>query len=154
MLTGANIQQILDASVRDISKRVGKLDVIDACESAVPKLESPYTIYVTTSGDYQEVFSFSAEGKVLETIARNMMRGADINDESIRICAMEFFNILCGHTISSINKKYNTKTRFSIPQMEQGILSRQTGQDIRNQWVIQYPCGKAKFEILGLKNTN
>ena len=154
MLTGASIQQILDASVRDISKRVGHLEVIDTCESAAPKLESPYTIYVTTSGDYQELFSFSADEKVLETIARNMMRGADIDEESIRICAMEFFNILCEHTISSINKKYNTRTRFSIPRMKQGILSREAEQDVLNRRVFQYPCGKAKFEILDLKNTN
>ena len=151
MLTGANVQQILDASVRDISKRVGNLEVLDNCENEAECLEAPYTIYVTTSGDYQEMFSFSADGKVLETIARNMMRGADIDEEGIRICAMEFFNILCGQAISSINRKYNTRTRFSIPQMEKGIRS---GRAVRNRLGFQYPCGKARFEIISMDKIN
>ncbi len=154
MMTEANIKCILDASVRDISKRVGRLEVIDSQDGSAVSFVSPYTLTVTTSGDFQNVFSFCADSSVLETIAQNMMRGADVSQEDIRVCAIEFYNILCGQAISSINKTFHTKTKFSIPNMEAGSGLQEPGETLRNQRVYSYSCGKAKFEISSIKNTN
>lgn len=147
MMKETGIKQIFDASILDISKRVGKLEVIESYDGDDVEFEAPYTVFVTTNGDFQEVFSFSADKTVLETIATNMMHGANVSEESMKYCAVEFFNILCGQVISSINRTYKTKTRISVPSFAEDMTSKSEGRRVWKQLVYCYSCGKAKFEI-------
>lgn len=148
MMTEAEVEKILDSSVKDISRRVGKLEVIDSRKGSVGKLESPYDIFVVTTGEFQEVFSFCVDRKVMETMARNMMHGADVEEKDIEYCAMEFVNILCGQMISRINRAYNTRVRFSVPSIRRGSCSDDDARKIWNQRSYSYSCGVAKFTVL------
>lgn len=147
MMTESNVEKIFDAAVRDISRKVGKLEVIDGPDDSSEKFRFPYTVYVTTTGEAPEVLAFSADKEVLRTIAQNMMHGAEVSEEDIRICTMEFFNILCGNVVSSINRMYKTGIRFSIPDFKEGSCFRQEGHEARNQWSYSYPCGMAKLAV-------
>ena len=148
MIAEINVEKILDSSVRDISRRVGKLEVIDSQKGSAGELESPYTVCVVTTGEMQDVLSFCADGQVMEAMARNMMHGADVNEKDIEYCAMEFFNILCGQMISTINRTYNTRVRFSVPSIRRGNCSDDVGRKIWNQRSYSYSCGAAKFTVL------
>ncbi|MBR5509589.1 MAG: chemotaxis protein CheX [Lachnospiraceae bacterium] len=148
MIAEINVEEILDSSVRDISRRVGKLEVIDSQKGSVGELESPLTVCVETTGERQEVLSFCVDGQVMETMARNMMHGAEVNEKDIEYCAMEFFNILCGRVISTINRTYNTRMRFSVPSIRKGNCSNDEGEKIWSQWSYNYSCGAAKFIVM------
>ncbi len=148
MMTEAEVEKILDSSVKDISRRVGKLEVIDSQKGSVGKLESPYHVFVVTTGEIQGVFSLCVDGKVMETMARNMMHGADVGEKDIEYCAMEFVNILCGQMISRINRTYNTRVRFSVPNIKRGSCADEKGKKIWNQRSYNYSCGTAKFTVL------
>ena len=149
MIAEINVEEILDSSVRDISRRVGKLEVIDSQKGSVRDLESPYTDCVVTTGEMQEVLSFCADGQVMEAMARNMMHGAEVDEKDIEYCAMEFFNILCGRMISTINRTYNTRVKFSVPSIRKGSCSDDAGEKIWSQWSYHYSCGAAKFTVMG-----
>ncbi len=154
MLSSSKITNIMDASVKDISKRVAKIDVSVEAEDMYHEPSTPYTLFVTTSGDLQLTLSLCTDKSVLKTITENMKRGQDASDEDILIYTSEYFNILCGHIVSSINRNFLLKTDFSVPQVVEGICFRPKEDEIHHQRFYNYNCGTVKFETLNIENKN
>ena len=115
MLPAFDISEIIDKSVKDISKRVAKIDVSKEKINLLGKLETPYTIFSAINGDYQIILSFCTDRAVLKAIAENMMHGKELNEDEVLIYTSEYFNILCGHVVSSINREFYLKSSFSVP---------------------------------------
>lgn len=152
MLPFQVISQIVDECTLDISKRVAKIDVAIKQDDIIYEAEKPFTLYVTTSGDYNMIVSLCMDKSILETITKNMKHCSSVSDEDISICVIEYFNILCGRIISSVNKQLSLKSYFSIPQLIEGICFKPDKSCAIYERFYDFNCGIAKFETLILEN--
>ncbi len=152
MLQAYDISEIIDSSVKDISKRVAKIDVFVEKGEAFGNFEKPYTIFSTTSGDYQMMLSFCTDKSVLRAIAENMTHGRQpLDEEEVLVYTSEYFNILCGHVISAINKEFYLKTYFSVPTVIKGDgICCPDSHFVQYQKLYNYYYGSAKIEALQL----
>lgn len=119
MDTKIDILEILDTAVKDISKRVAKLDMLNA-DSAEINTEGSSSLVSTTKGDYCLTIILYTEDRVLRAITENMKRGVAADDADIPIYTTEYFNILCGHVVSTMNNRAHTAARFTIPRIVKG----------------------------------
>ncbi|MCQ4726098.1 chemotaxis protein CheX [Anaerotignum faecicola] len=148
MLPAFDISEIIDKSVKDISKRVAKIDVSKEKINLLGKLEAPYTIFSAINGDYQIILSFCTDRAVLKAIAENMMHGKELNEDEVLIYTSEYFNILCGHVVSSINREFYLKSSFSVPKIVEGVDIPISHSHVRHQMFYDYSYGTAKIEAL------
>lgn len=117
MSTEPILSEITDRAVKDISKKVARMDMLNA--DAVPVEEDgadSCSLVTTAKGDYELTIVFCAGFRVMRAIAENMKRGESANEEDIAIYTKEFFNILCGHVVSALNRAIHASARFGIPQ--------------------------------------
>lgn len=112
--------------------------------------ENINTLVVTAKGDYCLTIAFYAESHVLRGITENMKRGATASDTDIEIYTTEYFNILCGHVITNVNKAAHTSARFGIPKMVKGCYMDDTpfGAQIRQELFYDCGFGPVKLETL------
>lgn len=116
MFTEAKLFQILDSSVKDISRKVAKIEVANKPELKALSAARPCWIYTKTKGDYDLSFALCADYGVLEAITRNMKRGADADQDDVKLYMQEFLNILFGHIVSRMNQSIQVKVFFDVPR--------------------------------------
>lgn len=145
MDTKIDILEILDTAVKDISKRVAKLDMLNT-DSAEINIEGASSLVSTTKGDYCLTIIFYTEDRVLRAITENMKHGATTNDADIPIYTTEYFNILCGHVISTMNNKAHTAARFTIPRIVKGQCENIDTQSLRQELFYNCSYGSVKVE--------
>lgn len=114
--------KILDLSVKDITKRVAKIDSVNTTKSVIDS-NQVCSLVTSTSGGYDLTLAMYAEKPLFQVIAENMKRRAIETEDDIAIYTTEFFNILCGHVVSATNQMARTDTRFNIPQFIEGYYT-------------------------------
>lgn len=148
METQETLFQIVDSAIKDISRRVAKLDMVNT-DSVQIKSEDTCTLYTTTRGDYCLTIILYTKIPVLKAITENMKRSPMVSEDDFAIYPIEYFNVLCGHVITAMNKAYCTKARFDVPQIIKGLYS-DPNRDIRKEkWEYCYNSsfGPIKLEI-------
>lgn len=146
MDTQLDILEILDTAVKDISKKVAKLDMLNT-DSAEINTEGSSSLVTTTNGDYALTIIFYTEEPVLRAITENMKRGQAANAEDIPIYTTEYFNILCGHIITNMNKKSHTSARFGVPRMVKGQCNEETQSELHDKQELFYNCSYGPIKV-------
>lgn len=140
-----DLYEILDNAVKEVTKKVAKMDFINAGASEIDAGHSS-SLVTTAQGDYILTIIFQTSDSVLRGITQNMKRGADVNDDDIPIYAAEYFNILCGHVVSRMNRKAHTDARFGIPQVIKGGYMEGTEQGKKRQ-ALFYCCALGTVKV-------
>lgn len=122
LLENQNISEALDNAVKDISKRVAKMDMENIDSAEIDDGDSN-SLVTTSKGDYKLTIVFYTNSFVMRAITENMKRGKVATEEDIKEYTTEFFNILCGHVVTALNKKNNAAARFGIPIIVKGMYS-------------------------------
>lgn len=117
-----NIPSIADFAMKDISKRVAKLMVAN---SSLPSLQNSEicTLFANVFGDYSLIIALTASREFFYGATQNMMRGEPPTENDITVYMPEFFNILCGHIVTTINKTMGTSARFGVPRFIEGFFN-------------------------------
>lgn len=138
--------EILDHAIKDISKRVAKMDFTNASDWEMDANHSS-SLVITTHGDYVLTIVFHTSDEVLHGITQNMKHGAEVKEGDIAIYAAEYFNILCGHVISAMNRSAHRDARFNVPQIIEGECPEDKVQGLK-QKALYYCCplGNVKVE--------
>lgn len=146
MDTPIDLFYIVDSAVKDISKRVAKLNISNT-ESVKIEADDTCTLYTTTSGDYHLTIALHTDSRVLRAITENMKRSAAVSEEDIAIYPIEYFNILCGHVVTAMNNIQRTKARFDIPRIIIGPYETIYNTP-EQRWEYCYDCpyGPVKLE--------
>lgn len=141
-----DLYEILDSAVKDITKRVAKMELTNVGTSDIDQ-EKARSLVTTTHGDYVLTIIFHTSDVVLKGITRNMKRGGDVEESDIAIYAAEYFNILCGHVISAMNRKAHTAARFGIPKVIKGGYQEDVAEGKQGR-ALYYasPLGTVKVE--------
>lgn len=75
------------------------------------------TFCVDVRGDYGLSLTLFTPTPVLLELAIGMRRGAETDEDTAAVYVTEFFNILCGRLVSSLNSTTHTSARFGIPRV-------------------------------------
>lgn len=149
LLICSDIPHILDSAVKDISKRVVgiSMQMVPGCHMEADDL---YSLTVTTVGDYEMTLVMNAEHRTLQLMTERMKHGEEASDADIHIYMTEFYNILCGHIVSDLNRKNHSKARFGIPNIRRGFyeLSTKQGQQFSQTYYYDCDYGTIKMEVL------
>lgn len=150
MLTEARIFRIVDSSIKDISKRVAKIEVVSLPNMEVLPAERPWTLFAKTEGDYDLIMILSTDHKVFREISRNMKRSGDASEAEILIYMKEFFNIWCGHVISAVNQSGCLSAEFAVSELIEGHYehSSECPAKFHGQYYYESPYGTMKLETL------
>ncbi len=150
MFSQADLSQIIDSAVKDISKRVAKTEVIRIPYIGNLPIQEPWTFFSKTEGDYDLTVAFCTDRQVVNAMVRNMKRGSEATEEEVSAYMQEFFNILCGHIISAVNQSGCLKAYFSIPTLIQGGYEHTSDLPIRFHSKYDYdsPYGAMRLEAL------
>lgn len=133
-ITKSTIIELLDYSMRSISKRLVNLNLISA--DPFYKFQSDAcSLIITTTGDYSYTLILHAEKSVVYGIAKTMKHNEDISKEDMVLYTTEFFNILCGFFVSHFNHALHLKGRFSVPSFFSTWSSADTDLPSENQWI-------------------
>ncbi len=117
-----DIQEILDDAVRDITKRLAGIDLERAHSSLLDdEDEDVASLYTATTGSFQIKVVCHAQTRLLRYIAEKMARRPVEDSEMEEVYVKEYFNILCGHVISKINRLTNGSARIGIPEYYRGF---------------------------------
>lgn len=146
ILCFADLSEISDAAMKDISARVAGLKVHSVLEDETGTLSKKeiYSLVISTQGDYSISIVLSTDAKILYTITSNMKRGRALEEGDIPIYAGEFFNILCGHIVSTINIKQHIKARFGIPVLKRRTEQAKSGSTSHRHF---YRCQEGIMEL-------
>lgn len=79
------------------------------------------TFQIDVDGDYTLHLSLCLPTSVLQELAVGMRRGADTDEDTATAYVTEFFNILCGKIVSTLNQRSHVSSRFGIPQVVDGV---------------------------------
>lgn len=120
METDADIEKILDDTVRDITKRLANIELKKA-DWSQSDLNDVASLYTATTGSYKITVVTHAETRLLRYIAEKMARRTVDEPEDVEMYSKEYFNILCGHIISKINQKTKSSARFGVPHFRRGF---------------------------------
>ena len=116
-----DIQKILDDAVRDITKRLAGIDLERAPSSLLEEDDDIASLYTATTGSFQIKVVCHAQTRLLRYIAEKMARRPVEDSEMEEVYVKEYFNILCGHVISKINRLTNGSARIGIPEYYRGF---------------------------------
>lgn len=105
------IYQIINRNVLEISKKVAGILLSQSCP--VEMMET-HALHLSAVGTYQFDLYLRTDKRTLEHIASNMKK-APATEEEIMLYTIEFFNILGGRIVSTINRNYGQSARFRPP---------------------------------------
>lgn len=142
----SDIYDIADEKTKHIFERVGGM-TLKSTEADVKPAKNACSFSVKTTGDYCMNIVLHAEYEIFRSVAVNMKRGGVVKDSDINIYITEFFNILCGHIISAINKKYTCSARFGIPDMVKGYYQGGNSGKLQHRKKLTYLCSNAAIEL-------
>ena len=151
MFTKETIFPIIDSAMKDISNRVAKVQVTSLTGDVSLSADDPFTIFSTTKGDYTLTVVFCTDYCVLQELTHNMKRnGEEVSEEEISIYMKEFFNILCGHIISAVNRTEHLCADFGVPNFVKGCYKEKLSASIHfhGQYYYDSPYGRLKLETL------
>lgn len=120
--TEQDFQKILDNAVRDITKRIAGID-LETAKWPQGDDNEVASLYTDTRGSYKITVVYHAETRLLRYIANKMARRPVEDPEDVEMYAKEYFNILCGNIISTINQMTKSSARFGIPQYCRGFYT-------------------------------
>lgn len=83
---------------------------------AVPASEEWYTVYTLSEGAFPLILALYAPKYVLHYIACKAYQMEDANQDDLAECAMEFFNVFCGWTISALYQQLGRPVMLYSPR--------------------------------------
>lgn len=117
-----DVQQILDDAARDITKRLAGIE-LERAQWPQGDSSDIASLYTATTGSYSITVVYHAETRLLRYIAEKMKRRPIEDAEEVEMYAKEYFNILCGHIISKINRLTKASARFGVPNYRRGFYT-------------------------------
>ena len=151
MWTEPELFQIFDSALKDISKRVAKMEVVSCPGTASLSAQESWSLFSKTAGDYPITVVFRTNSSVLKAITYNMKRRPDdITQEEISVYTKEFFNILCGHVISAVNQATGATAFFQVPEIQRGTYSTPEDRhlELHSKYYYKCPYGLIVLEAL------
>lgn len=111
-LTQAEIQNVLDQVMQDMTKRVGgiclhKRDTMLSSDMC--------TIYTTFEGSYRGALILCADTTFWARLARYIMQEDTVDPNDFEDLAKEYFNVVCGQIAAGLYRISHSPSRFRIP---------------------------------------
>lgn len=150
MFSEKRLFEVLDSAMKDISHRVGKLDVVNLPEGSGITSLQPCCVHTRTKGDYEMTFVLCTDYEVLKEMTRNMKHGVEASEDDVPLYMEEFLNILCGHIVSKMNKRTNLKVFFDIPCFVKGEYkaANEEKTKLTGKYCYDSPCGSLELQVL------
>ncbi len=136
---------LLDRSVREITSRVTGIE-ISRTNFMIHNSSEWDSFFIQTTGDYEAAIVLSAEQPVFYAITQNMKRKGEVLEKDIVICVTEFYNILCGFFVSSLNRTMKLKSRFGIPELKKGQCLQSAGWG-SGAVSLRYKCPYGRIQV-------
>lgn len=118
-LSDDNLYQIINQQMQRCLRDIGIMDVNCRAANSFQDMDL-CTIHTTTNGGYQIRLVFYADRTFLLLIAQHMLGEPVADPDDIKECAMEFFNVVCGHVVAAIFRETHAPARFHCPCFEEG----------------------------------
>lgn len=106
----------MDEVVKDITKRMAGIDLERASTDALPSDGKVSALIAEVSGTDGFTLVYNAEDALLREIAQKMKRKPVEDMDEVGEYTREYFNVICGHVISQLNRKTQSTLRFALPQ--------------------------------------
>lgn len=116
-LTQAEIQNVLDQVMQDMTKRIGGI--------CLRKRETMLsgdmcTIYTTFEGSYRGALILCADTMFWTRLARYVMQEDIVDPNDFEELAKEYFNVVCGQIAAGLYRISHSPSRFRIPVFYMG----------------------------------
>lgn len=123
-----NILEVLDTIVKEITKKIGKIEIYNIDLISLNENNSN-SVIITTVGDYNLTIVLYAEITFMQAITENMKRGKILDIAEIDLYIKEYFNILCGRVITTMNNTIKKSAKFTVPNVVKGIYLMDVTQE-------------------------
>lgn len=153
MSEAPNLTKITDRAIKDIARRVAGMDIWETDRAAIDETNAR-SLVTTARGDYELTIVFCTGLCVMRAIAENMKHGQRADDADIVAYTKEFFNILCGHVVSALNRSVHASARFGIPLLIKGPYQKGPYETGGQRSDLCYQCchGPVRVSILYQSN--
>lgn len=150
MFTEAKLFPILDSAMKDISRRVAKIEVENKPRASKLIASRPCSIYTRTRGDYEMTFVISADRQVLKELVIAMRHGKETSEEEVPVYMKEFLNILFGHIVSKMNQSERVQAHFDVPSFVDGPYKKTGSEQLKfhGKYFYDSPYGSLELETL------
>jgi hypothetical protein len=151
MVQWESIQELMDEVVKDITKRMAGIDLERASTDALPSDGKVSALIAEVSGTDGFTLVYNAEDALLREIAQKMKRKPVEDMDEVGEYTREYFNVICGHVISQLNRKTQSTLRFALPQYLPFPFG---GKNSRNALVLYYQSCKGSARVQGVYAEN
>lgn len=140
MVEPKELSQIIHSNVLEISRQMAGIILVP---SEPVDMADADVLHLATSGEYQLNLYLCTDKKITQQIASNMKHGPAMREE-MPLYAAEFFNILGGHIVSLINRRYKKAARFRPPVWEKSYRQGENRKAV--SLFYHWPEGNLKVE--------
>lgn len=116
-LTQAEIQNVLDQVMQDMTKRIGGICL---CKRDTVLSSDMCTIYTTFEGSYRGALILCADTAFWARLARYVMQEDTVDPNDFEDLAKEYFNVVCGQIAAGLYRISHSPSRFRIPVFYMG----------------------------------
>lgn len=116
MVQWESIEELMDEVVKDVTKKMAGIDLERANTDVLPSDGKVSALIAEVSGTDGFTLVYNAEDALLWEIAQNMKHRPVEDMDEVGEYTREYFNVICGHVISRLNRKTQSSLRFAIPQ--------------------------------------
>ena len=111
------LTEIFDHVVRDITQREAGI----VLHSSQTQLEGELcTVYTTFDKGYHTSLSLCAETAMFLRLTQGMMEREEVTPQDVEDFAKEYFNVLCGHIVTTLFRETRIPAKFLPPSFQQG----------------------------------
>jgi len=151
MVQWESIQDLLDEVIKDITKRMAGIDLERATDNVLPSDGKISALIAEVSGPDGFTLVYNAENALLWEIAQKMKHRPVEDMDEVGEYTREYFNVICGHVISQLNRQNKSTLRFALPQ----YLPFPFGdKGSRNVLVLYYQSCKGSARVQGVYAEN
>ncbi len=110
---------LVDKVLKDLFVRISHMN-LQRCPKYDVGAKDMCTVYTRFYGGYKGWIALCAERSLMKRIVEQMMEGPVTDSAEIAEGVEEFFNIFCGHFVSSVFAKTELAARFHTPCFIEG----------------------------------
>lgn len=148
MVPWESMQELLDDVIVSMTKRMAGIDMERTSASCLPDEGEVSAVITEITGTDGFTLVYHADNALLLEIAQKMKRRPVEDADEVGEYTREYFNIICGHMISQLNRREKSSLRFSMPRYLPSPFDK-TEKD-QNAFVLHYQTPKGSAEIQGI----
>lgn len=148
MVPWESMRELLDDVIVSMTKRMAGIDMERTSSGCLPDESAASALITEIIGTDDFTLVYHADNALLLEIAQKMKRRPVEDMDEVGEYTREYFNIICGHMISQLNRREKTSLRFSMPRYLPAPFDK-TEED-QNAFVLHYQSPKGSAKVQGI----